>query len=382
MKIVFNRQQIINTVVPLLCAVGSKATNPAIECILIEASDSGITLTTYDLEKGVRCEAEGQVIEGGSYCINAGKFFQALKVMEGNDVTVSVNGDLETSITSGRSFYKMSALKAEDFPVLPSVSGSSGFEVSSKRLREMIGKVGYAMGVNDQRQVLNGAFFRVTADRLLVVACDSFKLARCSCETEVRNISETGGETRFQYIVPQKTVSELYRMLPDGDDDTAVIHLSRKNMICSFGGLTFFSRLIEGEYIDFDRIILKNHKINVTVDRARLLAALERAAIVTEEKVAGSTRTPLRFTVEGQLLKLNAQSSVGVSYDEVECEHEGDDIVISFNNRNLIDSVRSCSGERVRIEMSTPLFSINIIPVDPGEGNEDLFFMMPVRTKS
>ena len=104
--------------------------------------------------------------------------------------------------------------------------------------------------------------------------------------------------------------------------------------------------------------------------------------LIVCEKVAGSTRTPLRFTVEGQLLKLNAQSSVGVSYDEVECEHEGDDIVISFNNRNLIDSVRSCSGERVRIEMSTPLFSINIIPVDPGEGNEDLFFMMPVRTKS
>ncbi len=382
MKIVFNRQQIINTVAPLLCAVGNKATNPAIECILIEAAESGMTLTTYDLEKGVRCEAEGQIIEPGSYCINANKFFQTLKVMEGSDVVLSVNEGLEASITSGKSFYKMSALRAEDFPVLPAVSGSSGFEVSSKRLREMIGKVSYAMGVNDQRQVLNGAFFRVTSDRLLVVACDSFKLARCSCETAVKNLSESGTEVRFQYIVPQKTVSELFRMLPDGDDETAVIHLSRKNMICSFGGLTFFSRLIEGEYIDFDRIILKNHRINVTVDRARLLAALERAAIVTEEKVAGSTRTPLRFSVEGQLLKLNAQSSVGVSYDEVECDHEGDDIVISFNNRNLIDSVRSCSGDRVRIELSTPLFSINIVPLDPGEGNEDLFFMMPVRTKS
>ena len=382
MQIIFNRQQIINTVAPLLCAVGNKATNPAVECILIEATGSGITLTTYDLEKGVRSEAEGRIIEEGSYCINAGKFFQTLKVMEGDEVTLCVSDNLETSITSGKSFYKMSALRAEDFPALPTISGNYGFEVSSKRLREMISKVTYAMGVNDQRQVLNGAYFRVTNDRLLVVACDSFKLARCSCAATVKNLSDDTGDLKYQYIVPQKTVSELLRMLPDGEDETAVVHLSRKNMICSFGGLTFFSRLIEGEYIDFDRIIIKNHKISVMVDRARFLAALERAAIVTEEKVAGSTRTPLKFTAEGNLLKLNAQSSVGVSYDEIEIEHEGADIVISFNNRNLIDSVRSCSGEKVRIELSTPLYSINIVPVDPGDGNEDLFFMMPIRTKN
>ena len=381
MKIIFNRQQIINAVAPILCAVGNKATNPAVECILIEAVQDRITLTTYDLEKGVRCETEGRVFEEGRYCINANKFFQTLKVMEGDEVTLSVNENLETSITSGKAFYKMSALKAEDVPALPVISGSNGFEVSSKRLREMITKVTYAMGVNDQRQVLNGAFFRVTGDRLLVVACDSFKLARCSCTASIRNLAEDAGDMKYQYIVPQKTVSELLRMLPDGEDDTAVVHLSRKNIICSFGGLTFFSRLIEGEYIDFDRIIIKNHKIAVTVDRTRFLAALERAAIVTEEKVAGSTRTPLRFTAEGDLLKLNAQSSVGVSYDELEIGHEGEDIAISFNNRNLIDSVRSCSGEKIRIELSTPLYSINIVPLEPGEGNEDLFFMMPIRTK-
>ena len=170
-------------------------------------------------------------------------------------------------------------------------------------------------------------------------------------------------------------------MLPDGEDDTVIFNLSRKNMVCSFEGLTFYSRLIEGEYIDFDRIIIKNHKINVTVDKAQLLAALERAAVVTEEKVPGSTRTPLKISVEGNILKLNAVSSVGVSYDELEIEHTGDDIVISFNNRNLIDSVKSCTGKTIRIELSTPLFSINIIPVDPGENSEDIFFMMPVRTR-
>ncbi|MCQ2427015.1 MAG: DNA polymerase III subunit beta [Clostridia bacterium] len=380
MKIVFNRQQIINIIAPMMCAVGMKGTNPATEYIHIEANNDGsIVFTTYDLEKGIKCNAEGKVIEGGDYCVNASKFVQTLKVMDGDEITLEVNANLETSISSGKSFYKMQSLNGSDFPIIPQVKSGSGFEVKASVLKSMIAKITYAMGVNDQRPVLNGAFFRITENRLLIVSCDSFKLAKCVCETNIRNLSD--GDSKYQYIVPNKTVVELYRMLPDGEDDTVVFNLSHKSMVCSFDGLTFYSRLIEGEYIDFDRIIIKTHKINITVDKAQLLAALERAAVVTEEKVPGSTRTPLKFSVEGNILKLNAVSSVGVSYDELEIDHNGDDIVISFNNRNLIDSVKVCSGEKIRIELSTPLYSINLVPVNPGEGTDDIFFMMPVRTR-
>lgn len=364
----------------MMCAVGMKGTNPATEYIHIEANNDGsIVFTTYDLEKGIKCNAEGKVIEGGDYCVNASKFVQTLKVMDGDEITLEVNANLETSISSGKSFYKMQSLNGSDFPIIPQVKSGSGFEVKASVLKSMIAKITYAMGVNDQRPVLNGAFFRITENRLLIVSCDSFKLAKCVCETNIRNLSD--GDSKYQYIVPNKTVVELYRMLPDGEDDTVVFNLSHKSMVCSFDGLTFYSRLIEGEYIDFDRIIIKTHKINITVDKAQLLAALERAAVVTEEKVPGSTRTPLKFSVEGNILKLNAVSSVGVSYDELEIDHNGDDIVISFNNRNLIDSVKVCSGEKIRIELSTPLYSINLVPVNPGEGTDDIFFMMPVRTR-
>ena len=174
--------------------------------------------------------------------------------MENEEIVLSVKDSLETSITSGKAFYKMQSLAGSDFPLMPSVKSGSGFEVKSAVLKEMIGKIAYAMGVNDQRPVLNGAFFRITGEELLVVACDSFKLAKCVCRTKIRNLSES--EEKYQYIVPQKTVIELLRMLPDGEDDTVIFNLSRKNMVCSFEGLTFYSRLIEGEYIDFDRIIL------------------------------------------------------------------------------------------------------------------------------
>lgn len=383
MKIIFNRQQIINTVTPLLCAVSNKRTNPAIECILMEAkAPSTVTLTTYDLEKGVKCDAEATVLEEGSFAINANKFVQTLKVMEGDQVTLTVNDKLEASIVSGKSFYKMSALPGSDFPVIPSVRTDMSFEVPAVVLKKMISKVSFAMGVNDQRQVLNGAYFRVTDGEMLVVSCDSFKMAKCSCSAKLVNRNGDGSSLKYSYIVPQKTVGELYRMLPDGEDDNVTIFMSRKNMIYSFDGMVFFTRLIEGEYIDFERIILKNHKITVIADRDRLLASLERAAVVTEEKIPGSTRTPLKFNLEGNMLKLTANSSAGSSYDEMEVEHTGDDLVIAFDNRYLIDAIRSCCTERVRIELSTPLYSINIIPLDAEDGSNDLFFLLPVRMKN
>lgn len=383
MKIIFNRQQIINTVSPLLCAVAGKSTIPAIECILIDAkAPAEIVLTTYDLEKGVRCEAEGTVLDGGCFAVNAQKFFQTVRVMEGESVTLSVNDRLEVSIESGRSVYKMSALPGADFPAVPSLRSEMSFEVSSALLRRMITKISFAMGVNDQRPVLNGAFFRVTDGEMLAVSCDGFKLAKCSCRAELVNKNTDGSTLRYSYIVPQKTVNELARMLPDDEEEKVTVFMSRKNMVYVFDGLIFFTRLIEGEYIDYERIILKNHRINMVCDRATLLSALERAAIVTEEKIAGSTRTPLKFSLEGDVLKLTAVSSAGSSYDEVSVEHTGEDILIGFNNKFLIDSLRACTGERVRIELSTPLYSINIIPENTEDGSEDLFFLLPVRMKN
>ena len=120
--------------------------------------------------------------------------------------------------------------------------------------------------------------------------------------------------------------------------------MTKKNIVFILGGITFFSRLIDGEYIDYNRIIIKNHKIKAIVNHDELMAALERAALVTEEKIAGSVRSPVKLEFSGDVLKIKASSSVGSTYDEATIEHEGDDIFIGFNNRFLINNVRACSG--------------------------------------
>jgi len=377
MKIVFNRQEICNAVAPLMCAVSGKSTLTAVEGILFEAKeDNTCVLTTFDLEKGVRIVINAEVEEPGSYIINAQKFVQTIRVMEGETVTLSVNEKLGAEIVSANSSHKMNALAGADFPEIPKLISQNGFVIKQSVLKEMLSKVMYAMGVNDQRPVLNGTHFRITGNTLYLVSCDSFKLAKCNVTTEI----DAQGTSDFSFIIPCKTVNELYRMLSYEEDATVTVYTSRKNIVFDLDRMIFFSRLIDGDYIDYNRIIITTHRISICVDRAVLISALERAALVTEERIAGSVRSHVKLTVSGDYLKISATSTAGSTYEELYVEHEGDDLVIAFNNRYLIDSLRACSADRVKLSMTSPLSSINIEPVEQSEDKE-LFLLLPVRMK-
>ena len=380
MKIVFNRQEICNAVAPLMCAVSGKSTLTAVEGILFEAKeDNTCVMTTFDLEKGVRIVINAEVDEPGCYIINAQKFVQTIRVMEGETVTLTINDKLNAEIVSANSSHKMNALAGADFPEIPRLTSQNGFKISQAVLREMLSKVMYAMGINDQRPVLNGCHFKIAGNTLYLVSCDSFKLAKCNVTTEIDAFTAQGNSD-FSFIIPCKTVNELYRMLQTDEDATVTVYTSRKNIVFDLDHMIFFSRLIDGDYIDYNRIIMTNHRISVELDRAVLISALERAALVTEERIAGSVRSHVKLTVEGDYLKISATSTAGSTYEELAIAHEGDDLVIAFNNRYLIDSLRSCTAEKVKLSMSSALSSINIEPCEQGEDKE-LFLLLPVRMK-
>ncbi len=383
MKIVFRKDVICAAVAPLMSGVSTKMTLAATEGILIEASlPSTCVLTTYDIEKGVRMTVEADVIEAGSAIVSASRFSQIVRVMDGGDITLTVDDRNCATIVSGRSSHTMTALPAKDFPEIPRLTSAQGFVASQRVVRSMIAKCLYAMGINDQRPVLNGLFFSIKDGKLHMVSCDSFKMATCATETDLYGLEKdlTVEDTRF--ILPNKSVGELYKLLSDKSEEAVVtIYMSRKNIIFVMGNITFFSKLIEGEYIDYNRIILRNHRITVYADRESVISALEHAALITEEKVAGSVRSHVRLEVQGNTLKISATSGTGSSYDEVAIGHEGDDLIIAFNNRYLIDSLRACSADRIKLSMSSPLSSINIEPNDEDTADEDLFMLLPVRMK-
>jgi len=383
MKIIFNRSVVNAATAPLMCAVSGKSTLSTIDGILIEAQSPDIcTLTTYDLDKGVRITIEAKVIEEGKYILNAQKFYQTIKVMDGEEITLSVDDKNIACIVCGKSSHKMSALPGDNFPQIPDLVSDRSFVVSQSVVKEMLSQVSFSMGVNDQRAVLNGCFFKITDDSIMLVSCDSFKLAKVKRMTELQNKNTNNdAHLNYSFIVPVKTVNEISRLLDDDEESLTQIYVTRKHIVFLIGELTFFSRLIEGDYIDYERIIVINHKIEVNLPKYELLSALEKAALVTEERIAGSVKAHVKLDVSDDVLKISAVSSAGSIYDEVNIEHEGENILIAFNNRYLTDSVRACNSEKIRISMSSALTSINIQPAETEDGKEEIFMLLPVRMK-
>ena len=383
MKIVFDRQKISNQIAPLMNVVSNKSTIKAVEGILIEANQpDSCTMTAFDLEKGMKITVECEVLEQGSYIINAQKFSQTLKVMDDELITLTVDSKLQATFECGISSHKTGSLKGEEFPEIPNLTTEKGFVVSQPTLKKMLSKVSYAMGVNDNtRPMLNGCFVKTEADKISVVACDSFKLAVCSCPAEIENIENSTRGVEYSFIVPSKSVNEIVKLLSDDEDDKVTVYMSYKNMVLVFEDLVFFTKLITGDYIDYNRIIIKNHKIEVVTDKQELIAALEKASLITEERIERATASHVRLVAEDNLLKVSAVSSAGSIYDEVQTQHTGDRLSIAFRNRFLTDSIRACSYDTIKISMTSALSSINIEPAEPNEGESELFMLLPVRTK-
>ena len=381
MKIVFNRQDFSNKIAPLMNVVSNKSTIPAAEGILIEANSAdSCTLTAFDTEKGIKITVEAEVLEQGSYIINAQKFNQTLKVMDGEEITLTVDTRLTATYECGKSTHKTGAMKAEEFPEIPELKTEKGFVVNESTLKNMLSKVSYAMGVNEPRPVLNGCFVKTEQGKISIVACDGFKLAVCSAGAELKKLENSDRGVEYSFIIPVKSVNELCRLLSDVEEEEATVYMSHKNMVIEFDDMVFFTRLINGEYVDYNRIIIKNHKIEVKASKQDIIAALEKAALITEERIARSVRSHVKVEVVEDVMKVSAVSAAGSIYDEFNIEHTGEDLSIAFNNRFLIDSIRACRSQTVKISMSSPLMSINIEPCDDEEDTE-LFMLLPVRTR-
>ncbi len=384
MKITFQKNLLEAVVNDSMCSVSDKNTIPVVEGIRFKTEGDGkCSITTYDLEKGFHALVDCDVAEGGNYVINAQKLNRIIRFMPDQFITISVTPSCNVTITSGMSKFELHAMEGESFPSLPELTGDIGFKVSGELLKKMISQVFFAIAVTDQRPVLCGALFTITEDQLKIVACDGNRLAIREKICTLENDSKSGAPLNCSFVVPGKTLNQLMRLIDD--DETVSIYLARKHVIFRMEGKLFFSRLIESEYIDYQRVIPKNKPITVKLDRVGLISSLERASLVTEDKALGQAKSYVRCAFEGNKLKISSVSVTGSVYDEIHTEKTGDDLVIGFNCRYLLDALKAADGQMVSITLNSPLMSIVINRVeDPDkepDGEEYLYMVCPVKMK-
>jgi len=371
----------MNVLSPAMGTVSKKNTITSIEGVLIETLESGmIRISTYDMEKGVRATFEPTSIEEeGRFIINAQRLYQSISVLEENELTIEVNDRLNCIITCGKSSFSMFASNGSDFPNLPELISDRGFVIKTGVLRSVIGKVFHSISTTETNRVmLRGAYFRIKEGEMEVVSCDNYTLSKCTIKCDVHAIEESAAAD-FAFIIPGNALAEMVKILPASEDYTCTVYLSRKHAIVKCEDIIFFTRTIDSEYIDYNRIIPKENDISVVVDRARLLSGLERANIIAEEKIQGSSRSYVKINVEDDVMALSSTSVNGKVSDEMNCTHEGGDIEIAFNCRYLINSVRVAEGETVKITFRDPKLAITIEPNEPIEDYDFIYMILPVR---
>lgn len=379
MNIIFSKARFLEKLTPAMGTVSSKNTIASIEGVLIETVGDHLRLSTYDMKKGTVSEMEcDEVKKPGSVIINAARLLHILKVMPEDTVELEVDDRYNARISSGSSSFSLFALKGTDFPNLPMLTGEKGFEIEAGLLRRMIGKVIHSVGEpQESRPMLGGAFFRVEEGSFEIVSCDSFTLSVCKQICDVKDIGAVDCPS-FEFIVPGHALSELLRILPE-EEEKINVYLTRKHAIFRLLDMTFFTRLIDEDYIDYNRIIPKEQTIFVTVNRERLLEGLERANLVAEDKSQSNGRSYVKLGIEDGLLTLTSTSVSGKVYDEMECLQEGEAIEIGFNCRYLINSIRAAEGEEIRLTLKSAKQSVTIEPKDKSEESSYFYMVLPVR---
>lgn len=382
MKVIFSKESLIAGISPVLGAVPTNGTLAYTNGILIETAESNeVYITAYDTGKGIRSRIQAEFIERpGSYIFNAQKLFQIVKLMpDGLNIEITVDDSRNVEIKSGKSSFSLFAIPGSEFPRLPDLEGKKGFHISGGILKKMIGKVIHSVADQDSRPMLCGAFFRISSDRLHVVSCDSYTLSECSSACEISDVTDIS-TMNAKFIIPGHALSELVRLLPD-DETVITVMLSAKHAVVKLDGIIFLTRLIDSEYIDYERIIPKAQTIYATVNRQRLLSGLERANLVADEKIQGSGRSYVKIVVSENRFALTSSSANGKVYDEMSCVHMGDDIEIGFNCRYLINSVRAATSENLIISFKNPTQSITLEAPEQEKRDDESFFYMvlPVR---
>ncbi len=346
--------------------VERRHTLPILANVMVRKTGSQLQLTTSDLEIQIRTTAELGGDDGSfATTLGARKMIDILRTLPADQTVSLENTGGKLILKGGKSRFTLQSMPAEDFPLVQEApSFGPAFSVPQKTLKSLLGQVSFAMAVHDIRYYLNGILFVAEGNSLSLVATDGHRLAFASATLDVE-------VPKQEVILPRKTVLELQRLLSD-KDGAIELQFATNQAKFSFDGMEFVTKLVEGKFPDYNRVIPRNHKNIITLGRQPLLACLQRAAIMTSDKFKG-----VRLNLEPGTLRVasnNAEQEEAV--DELDIDYGGDSIEIGFNVTYLIDALQNMGQEMVRVELADGNSSALITNPDD---NAFKYVVMPMR---
>ena len=354
-------------------AVPAKSTMPILECIKLDAnSDGTVKLTGNNLDLCIEYETNFNVAEGGSIALNSKIFGEIIRRLPDDEVNLTVNDENNiVTIKCGKSEFNIQGMTAEEYPAVPEVAEIYKFSMAQSLLKTMVRKSIFAVAVNDvKRPIITGALFEIDTGVLNIAATDGHRLAL------VKEVVNSGLENK-KFVVPGAALREILKILNDSDDEVEIVIAQRYAMF-NFGNYKMYTRLLEGEFINYHSILSAPNSIFVTVDTKLLCDSLERASLLINEDITTkSEKIPVRLNIAYDKIEVTCMTGKGKVHDIVDVDLKGDDIEIGFNYKYLLEALRVCEEDQVKLEFSHPRSPCFIRSIE----NEDSYTYMisPIR---
>lgn len=368
MKIICDTSSFTNICLNVQRSIPAKAVLPHLEGLLIETIDENtVKLTGFDLDIAIMTTVNVIVEEPGAAVINAKIFCDMLRRLPDNKVLITCNEKNICTISSGESEYTLISLNPAEYPELPVITEEKKFSLNAGILKDMIKRTVFAVSADDGKTVHRGVKFEVRPGEIKLVALDGYRLAIRS------EFTDYNGE-ELTFIVPAKTLYEIIK-LAENDDDIIEILKGRRHITFIVNGYSLTSKLLEGEFLDYRSAFPKGKSSTVRVNTKKFMDIIERTSPVITEKA----RSPIKFIFEDDELNLSTFTALGSFTEKLPVSIDGVRTEIGFNNRFLLDALRSCDTDEVLIELNGSLSPAVIIPP---EGESFLYLILPVRIKN
>ncbi|MFZ2538412.1 MAG: DNA polymerase III subunit beta [Oscillospiraceae bacterium] len=371
MKFSCNKKDLSEAINNVLPAVTTKTTLIALEGILMQCENNSLKITGYNLELGIAKSVFVKSTEDGSIILNATLLANIINKMPDGEVSFKTDEKLLTIIECNDIEFTILGLNAEEYPDMPAISNDKEFSIAHHLLKNMISQTLFSVAQNDQNPILTGSLFDIKDSILYIVSVDGVRLA---LRKEKINVSEN-----FQFVVPGKTLAEIVKLLSrlvlEDDDETVKVSVSNKHISFSINGYIIISRLLEGNFLDYETAIPKETQTTITIETRSFLDSINRASIIINERA----KSPVKCTFANNNIKLFCETSIGKVNDSIHATIEGPEVKIGFNNRFMADALKASECETLKLEINGPISPIKILPLDD---DSFLFLVLPVRLKS
>ncbi len=345
-------------------AVAQKSVITQLESFYIESYENKITIIGTNGEILVKIKDEADIKKEGKFLINARNFLGMISLMPEGDININVNDDYLVTIKNGKTVYEIMGLDTTSYPLMENINSNTEIIISEKNLKEAIRKTSFSIGNDEKKPTFMGALFEIKDSILKVVTLDGYRMAIVSKEIKT-NVSYDS------YIIPGKSINELIKILEDSEEELK-IEFGERGAIIKKSNFEFFTRLIEGEFFNYEQIIPKKFLIEAIFDKRKITSSLERCSLI----ITPDSKVPVKFNITDDKADILGVSRIGKVEDSIDINKNGEDIEIRFNHKFLLDIFKSVEDDYIKLN-----FTNNLSPciIKSMENEEFLYLVLPVR---